>query len=134
MSTNSQEAFRAVEKAKDAIETAEHDVSGGFVSAAVNRGYYAMYYCMTALLYTKDVYAKTHSGTIVKFNELFIQPGLIQPPVLLKYVQAAFNARQRADYDMSAVVTEDAALTIIANAKALYKSTKNYLLAFAAEE
>ena len=93
-----------------------------------------MFYCMTALLYIKEVYAKTHSGTIVKFDELFIRTNLIHPPALLKYVQAAFNARQRADYDMDAAMTEDAALTIITNAKTLYKTTKSYLLPFTSEE
>ncbi len=54
------ESFKALERADDAIQAAKYDLEGGHVLAAANRSYYAMFYCMTALLYTKDVFAKTH--------------------------------------------------------------------------
>ncbi len=126
------EAFKAFEKAKDTIETAEHDMKGGYILAAINRAYYSMFYCMTALLLTKEVHAKTHSGTKAKFRELYIKSEIL-PTSLSQYVEEAFNARQRADYDMDAAITEEAALTIIANAKTLYETTKNYLIPFTEE-
>lgn len=49
-----------MDKAVEALENAEYDLNGGFTLATANRAYYACYYCMTALLYTKDVYAKSH--------------------------------------------------------------------------
>ncbi len=85
------EAFKALEKAKDTIETAEHNMKGGYILAAINRAYYSMFYCMTALLLTKEVHAKTHSGTKAKFRELFIKSEIL-PTSLSKYVEEAFNA------------------------------------------
>ena len=54
-----EESLKAVAKALDAIETAEHDLQGNFTFAAINRIYYACYYCMTALLQSQNVFAKT---------------------------------------------------------------------------
>ena len=34
------ESFKALDKAKDAIENAEYNLKGGFVSATANRAYY----------------------------------------------------------------------------------------------
>jgi uncharacterized protein (UPF0332 family) len=62
------ESFKALEKAEDAIENAEYNLKGGFISATANRAYYGCYYCMIALLYTKSVHAKTHQGAHTKFS------------------------------------------------------------------
>jgi uncharacterized protein (UPF0332 family) len=123
------EAAKALNKAKDSIEAAEYSMTGGFIPAAVNRAYYATFYCMNALLYTKNVYAKTHQGTKAKFRELFIKEGILEP-VFSTYVEKAFNARQQADYDMDADINKEEAYTIIENAKALYAATNSYLLPF----
>ena len=50
MSIPMSEAVKALDRAKDAIETAEYTIQGDFILAAINRAYYAMFYCMTALL------------------------------------------------------------------------------------
>ncbi len=54
-----EESLKAVAKALDAIETAEHDLQGNFTLATINRVYYACYYCVTALLISQNVFAKT---------------------------------------------------------------------------
>jgi uncharacterized protein (UPF0332 family) len=79
------ESFKAIEKAEAAIEAAKYDLEGGFSLAAVNRSYYACYYCMVALLIAKNVYAKTHQGTRAKFSELFIMTGIF-PEHISQYV------------------------------------------------
>ena len=56
------ESRKALDKAIDALATARHDLSAHFCLAAVNRSYYSMFYCMTALLYLNDVYTKKSSG------------------------------------------------------------------------
>jgi uncharacterized protein (UPF0332 family) len=53
------DALKALEKAIEALESAAYDLQGGFILTAVNRAYYACYYCMAGLLLTQNVYAKT---------------------------------------------------------------------------
>lgn len=74
MTPLSQESQKALERAVDSLESAKHNLQGGFILTAVNRSYYACFYCMIALLYTRNLHPKTHSGVRTKFSELFVNP------------------------------------------------------------
>lgn len=120
------ESLKILEKAEGAIENAEYDLKGGFVLATANRAYYSCFYCMTALLYTLNVYAKTHQGVRAKFSELFIKTGLF-PIEISQYVTRIFRYRQEADYDLEAEITEEEARDLVDKAKQFYQLTKLYL-------
>ena len=115
-----EESLKAVAKALDAIETAEHDLKGNFTLAAINRIYYACYYCMTALLLSQNVFAKTHQGTRAKFSELFIKTGLFSD-VMAAHIKNAFDLRQEADYDLDAEISNEIAALMIFKSKELHK-------------
>ena len=85
-----QESFKAIARALETIEAAEHDMKGNFTLAAINRIYYACYYCMSSLLLTKNSYAKTHQGTRAKFSEIFIRTG-ISPANIAEHIKKAFD-------------------------------------------
>ena len=71
-----EETSKALQKAKHALQNAKYDLTGGFFLATANRAYYTGYYCMTAMLYTKEVFAKAHQGVRSKFSETFIKTGI----------------------------------------------------------
>lgn len=48
------DALKALQKAFEAVESAAYDLQGGFILTAVNRAYYACYYCMAGLLYNVE--------------------------------------------------------------------------------
>ena len=83
------ESFKAIAKVLETIEAAEHDMAGNFTLAAINRVYYACYYCMSALLLTQNIYAKTHQGTRAKFSEIFIKTGVF-PGDIAEHIKNAF--------------------------------------------
>ena len=120
---NFADSFKALERAKDTLETSEHDLKGGFTLAAVNRAYYAMFYCMSTLLFTENLYAKSH------YEELFVKTERMPKQTSL-WVRTAFNLRQEADYDFEAVVTEEEAQIILVNARNFYELTKDYFQIF----
>jgi uncharacterized protein (UPF0332 family) len=88
-----QDSLKALARAAEAIDAAELDINGGHNLAAANRAYYSCYYCMVALLLTKQVSAKTHQGIRAKFNELFIKTGIF-PEVMATHIKNAFELRQ----------------------------------------
>ena len=47
------ESFKALDKAKDAIENAEYNLKGGFVSATANRAYYGLLLYDSVAVYKK---------------------------------------------------------------------------------
>ena len=120
------EVVKAFAKAKESLENADHDLQGGFLLAVANRAYYCSYYCMTALLLTRDVIAKTHQGTRSKFSELFIKTGEMSLD-LSEWLGHLFDARQEADYDLDAVISSGEALLLIQKAKNILFQTKQYL-------
>ena len=115
-----------MEKAEEAIETAEYNINGGYSLAATNRAYYSCYYSMAALLLTKGVYAKTHQGVRAKFSEIFIKTAIF-PDVIANYIKTSFDLRQEADYDFDADIPIEVAKSIVINTKEFYQHAITYL-------
>lgn len=119
------EAQKILAKAEDAILNAEHDFKGGFMLATANRAYYACYYCMTALLYTQNTYAKTHQGVRAKFSELFIKTAIF-PVNLSEDIALIFKNRLEADYDLDADISPEEASSLVKKADDFLKLTRDY--------
>lgn len=119
------ETVQALRKAADAIESARYNLKGNFLLAVANRSYYACYYCLTGLLYTQNIYAKTHHGTRAKFFELFIKTSLF-PIETSESINTLFDFRQLADYDLDVDITYQDAEMLIEKAEKLYMLSKTY--------
>ena len=50
--------------AEEALHDSKVAIDNGSFQMSVNRSYYAAFYAATAMLLKKDLYHKTHSGTI----------------------------------------------------------------------
>ncbi|MFD2570269.1 HEPN domain-containing protein [Spirosoma soli] len=120
------EAQLALERAEDTLNESAHDLNGGFTIAAANRAYYAIFYCLTALLYTEGVQTKRHSGVQGKFYELFIRTGRF-PHETINWIQAAFQLRQSGDYDLETDISVEEAHQSLDYARQFYRLTKEYL-------
>jgi uncharacterized protein (UPF0332 family) len=113
------ESIKALDKAADAIENARYNLKGEFYGVTANRTYYACYYCLIALLYTQNVYSKTHQGAKAKFSELFIKTGIF-PIEVSDSISLLFEYRQEADYDLDAEITKEEAELLIYKASEIY--------------
>ena len=51
-----------LKRANVALKVADLLLQQGFAEDAINRIYYAVFYAVSALLYTKKLYPKTHLG------------------------------------------------------------------------
>ena len=118
-------ALKMLAKAEETLHSAEHDLNGGFTLATANRAYYTVFYCMIALLNTKELYAKTHSGTHAKFSEHFIKTGEFSITVS-DDVALLYKNRQQADYDFETDLAAENAKTLIFKASQFLQLTKDY--------
>ena len=100
MSTPSKEDIirLKIAKAERTLSEAEKMVEFNFASAAMNRLYYACFYAATALLFSKDIFTKTHSGVKQMLGLHFISPGLLSIS-LGQFYGDIFRSRQGSDYD-----------------------------------
>ncbi|WP_245859941.1 HEPN domain-containing protein [Spirosoma aerolatum] len=99
---------RFLEHASDTLDDAQFLHQNGRVLALVNRAYYAIFYCVCALLLTEGITTKKHEGARVKFHELFIKTGRFSRDAG-KILERNFAARQSADYDMEAFLSDEEA-------------------------
>ena len=125
-SVSQHEILKAIERAQDALLNAEYNLNGDFLLATANRAYYTCYYCMTALLYCKNVFAKTHQGLRSKFTELFIKTGIF-PEKISDTITLLFDYRQEADYDLDAEISLDEAKELIKKASEFLQLTTELL-------
>jgi uncharacterized protein (UPF0332 family) len=104
MSTPSKEDIIRIKIAK-AIRTlseAEKMMEFNFSNAALNRLYYACFYAATALLFSKDIFTKTHTGVKQMLGLHFISTGQLSI-TFGQFYGDIFRSRQGYDYDDFAV-------------------------------
>lgn len=86
-----------LEKAKDTLRDAEILLEASRLDSAVNRIYYALFYAVIALLYTKGMSSAKHSGIRSLFNEQFVKTGKVDAE-LGRFYSRMFEFRQKSDY------------------------------------
>lgn len=91
-------AWYRLEQAEQCLRTAKVVLEIGDYKAAANRSYYSIFHSMRAVLATKGLDAKKHSGIISIFRKEFIKTGFFD----IKFSGAigrAFDLRGQSDYD-----------------------------------
>ncbi len=119
------EVEKIIAKAEDCLADAELSLKYSRYIACINRSYYCTFDCIQALLYVKNVFAKTHQGSHTKFHEHYLKTGLL-PVELGEKLNLAFDLRQAGDYDFDALVTEEDAKKAFEIAKLFLKTVKDF--------
>ena len=109
-----------------ALETAESNLASGDLRATVNRAYYAVFYLATAMLLTKGVERRRHSGILGAFREHFVKTGLIEIEYSSIYGEALI-AREDADYAVEIPVDREMATTVLHEATRFVRRMQEYL-------
>lgn len=120
------ESQLALEKPADSLSDADFNLADGRITAAVNRAYYGMYYCLCALFFSENTSTKTHKGAQQRFYDLFIRTERF-PVITAKWISDAYNLRQLGDYDFESTISDDTALQLVQYAHQFYKLTDQYL-------
>jgi|ERR1051326_1893397 uncharacterized protein (UPF0332 family) len=105
MNADTQQAIELkLRKAKALLSEANVLFENKFYATVINRLYYGCFHATKALLLTKDLIPKTHSGVITLLHQHFVQTGKFD------FGQASFYSRlmqQRIEEDYSDNITED---------------------------
>jgi uncharacterized protein (UPF0332 family) len=100
----------------------------GDYESAVSRVYYAMFYCVEALLLTKELTFSSHKAVISAFGQYFVKTGIF-PKEMSKSLTMAFEKRQFGDYEFTFVITEEDAEETIKRGKGFIAAVTKYLKA-----
>lgn len=119
-------AYR-LDQADETLDAAR-DLSGaGHYRDAVNRAYYAMFYCGLALLTSKGLGASKHSGVLSLFNRYFVKTGEF-PLEYGRYLREAFELRQGCDYREFVRVSLEQVQEIISKADKFLQHTRRAIM------
>jgi uncharacterized protein (UPF0332 family) len=95
--------------------------------SAVSRSYYAMFYCVEALLLTKNIVFSSHKGVISAFGEHFIKTGIFPKEMSREFIRA-FEKRQISDYEYTLTIEENEAMEIYRQGIDFIEKVKKYIL------
>jgi uncharacterized protein (UPF0332 family) len=100
---------------KEKLKAAEVLLKQRLYKDSISRSYYAMFSAARALLATKKLDSRKHSGVISLFNQHFVKTGLIARDCG-RMLLAAREARERGDYEDFLEVNEVEATSQFAEA------------------
>ena len=86
------------EKADMALDDAAFLTDAGKFGLAANRLYYALYYAASALLLSKGIATKRHSGLMTQINMHFVKTGILSKDEGALF-RVMFSLRHEDDYE-----------------------------------
>lgn len=95
-------------------------------SDAVSRAYYAVFQAARAVLATKGLDSRKHSGIIGLFNQQFVKTGVL-PRDYGKILKSSRDLREAEDYDDFYLVSREEAFNSIENASRFIRGIKLFL-------
>jgi uncharacterized protein (UPF0332 family) len=104
------------ERGDECLRAAEHLIAGGFFNDAVSRSYYAALHYARALLFTKELEAKSHRGVNTLFSLHFVKGGQLSFEALSDLSRLE-TFRELSDYNSSTEFTREQAMDEVDRAR-----------------
>ncbi len=117
---------KLLDKAQDAIESAEILRNAGKEEGAAGRAYYAMFYIAEALLYERDLEFSKHAGVHAAFGEHFARTGILDPKYH-RWLLDGFRVRLSGDYTVDAAISTDLVNEMIERAREFLGAARSSL-------
>lgn len=113
-------------RAKEDLETARDNLTGGKYRASVNRSYYALFHALRAVTALDHFDSGKHSGIIAFFNQHYVKTGVFTKE-LSKMIDSSYRLREKADYDDFFLVARDDAEQQLEKASHIVQIIEQYV-------
>lgn len=117
---------KLIEKADRKLRAAQRLCEDEMYEDAISRGYYGMYHAATALLLTKEITAKTHSGLLAMLSLHFVKPGIMEEEYY-SMIARDKDLRENSDYEPFYIGSSDEAKCVIDDAQGFIKRVKELI-------
>ena len=115
-----------IERAQSALQQSKDNLNLGHYDVATSRAYYAMFYAATAMLLSKGIARRKHSGVQSAFGQYFVKPGLIEAEYS-RMLGNAFRIRLDSDYEITTLPGQVLAEDSLDNARQFVNRASTYL-------
>ncbi|NOZ77045.1 MAG: HEPN domain-containing protein [Euryarchaeota archaeon] len=109
--------------AEEKLGAAKYLLEGGYYRDAISRAYYSMYHSAKSLLAIKEIYPKSHRGTLMAFGLEVVKEKEIED-LYGKALRFAMEKREMSDYDFSARFSREEAEAVIEDAERFLERIK----------
>lgn len=113
-------------KGKEKLSVANLLFEEKFYLDAVSKAYYAMYQVARAILITKGMDSRKHSGIISLFNQHFVKTGLVARD-FGKMLAKTRDIRESSDYEDFYIISKEEAKLAISNAERFIREIEKIL-------
>ena len=114
-----------MKKAQSNLDSAQMLFDNGMYDSAVASSYYSIFHAVSALLASKGMEFSKHKTVISKYNQEFINPGLISS-ISFRALTALFKLRMDCEYDPIMFIGEEGAREALKMAKAGVQDILDY--------
>lgn len=115
-----------IERGDQALRAAQALLDAGLHADSVSRAYYAAYHLLRALLLSRGLEPRSHSGAIHLFNTEFVRGGLL-PSSHNRLLGGLQRARELADYDSAVAFSADDARQSLDDARSFAREVLDFL-------
>lgn len=115
-----------IERAKQMLNVAEHNLGNNFFESSVNRSYFAVFNAASALLRTQGKSMSRHAGVISAFRQEFVKTGNFSVEYSDIYGRL-LDHRNVSDYDLLVVIDQQQAENDLNDAKKFVDAVENWL-------
>jgi hypothetical protein len=113
-------------RADQALRAAQALVDAGLYSDSASRAYYAAYHFLRALLFSRGLEPRTHSGAIHVFNTDFVRAGTFSS-AHNRALAGLQRARELADYDAGVAFSAEDAERLMDEAREFREAVTSFL-------
>jgi len=117
-----------LEQADESLGAAHLLLREKTLRSCINRAYYAMFYCVLALLASQDLKSRKHTGAIDLFDRQFVKTSEFEKS-FSRWLHEAFDLRGRSDYLEMFEISDNRARGIVEQAEKFVAATRDYLAA-----
>ncbi len=114
------------ERGDQALRAAQTLLDAGLHADSVSRAYYAAYHLLRALLLSRGLEPRSHSGAIHLFNTEFVRGGLL-PSSHNRLLGGLQRARELADYDSAVAFSSEDARQSLDDARSFAREVLEFL-------
>jgi len=114
----------SLQRADKALEAARHLLADRLYEDAVSRAYYCMFHAARAILFTRGITTKTHSGAITNFGIEIAEKGIVDKEYG-RIFNRAFNLRQKSDYETGTRFKKEDVMEMVESAEKFLRVIKS---------
>ncbi len=118
--------LKRIEKAEERLKAARHLYEQAYYEDSISRSYYAIFFATKALLLTKDIDPRTHSGVKNQFAQRFVKTKEIEPE-FNDILKEAKEIREMGDYNEFYSASTEEARSQLENAERFLQRVKEIL-------